>query len=653
MLDLWKDNLAIDSAPQANEGRDLPATVGDTFPAAWAENQLFSGNLAHTNARDLALSNYMDEITKAGGDINAERRARTSIGIFGQQQQGPVDGLDIANAALAKARAKNPALQLQPLTEDDLSKRAVELSTGASATYAEMAAREKTFGGKAGMVGGGLAGEVANPMNIPALVVAPEAEVGILGHAMFWGGYGGLSQIENEVANAKFREQVQPGYAASGAPLENIVGSAVGGAVLGGGFKALGNLWTRLKTGEWPTSIRDAGNVVESTNQIHESNVLPGVEGEADHIRAMSSTIDQILKGEPVEPDIAPASRDLMQRLQSEQTFEPRNINMVEAGRLSEEAQLQERSAALKTNLATLPEGDAAAVETLARLQEVERQLDDNPSAAMRRQLSQRRDELLTDTTPEKLRADAAPIEQRRIAEAEQASIGSRLDAIAEERAKEALTPPIQPQANLALVPRQTPPTLFDIHANRIENLMEMRTRGNAAAEAPVRAIHADTVAQGISTLAAQVGHAMPKDEATGLAERVLASKSDNEARTILNQVSDRPRTLASTVPSPADFAAQRKMEIASEPQPRLQTREQMQETLKAPDVDKAIRADAERAIDASAAKGETAKVPIGVDEKGEPIYRSVASALDEIDNYRKAGDAIQACATGGATDNG
>jgi hypothetical protein len=48
----------------------------------------------------------------------------------------------------------------------------------------------------------------------------------------------------------------------------NILEAGLGGAVLGGGLKGLSALWTRQKTGAWPRTVRDAGNVVESEAQI-------------------------------------------------------------------------------------------------------------------------------------------------------------------------------------------------------------------------------------------------------------------------------------------------------------------------------------------------------------------------------------------------
>jgi hypothetical protein len=83
-----------------------------------------------------------------------------------------------------------------------------------------------------------------------------------------------------------------------------------------------------------------------------------------------------------------------------------------------------------------LPAGSQAAAETLARLEEIDRQLAAATTATERKTLSNRRDELLADTTPEALRAAAAPLEQRRALAAEQASIADRLSEIDKTRAE-------------------------------------------------------------------------------------------------------------------------------------------------------------------------------------------------------------------------
>jgi hypothetical protein len=85
----------------------------------------------------------------------------------------------------------------------------------------------------------------------------------------------------------------------------------------------------------------------------------------------------------------------------------------------------------VKTVLNSLAPGDPAAAATLARLEEIDRQLATALTAAERKALAARRDELLADTTPEKLQAAAAPLEQRRTLTAEQASIAARLSETA------------------------------------------------------------------------------------------------------------------------------------------------------------------------------------------------------------------------------
>jgi hypothetical protein len=289
MLDLWQNNEGVSAKIGPAEGTDLPATFGDTFDAAWHEGQLFSGSIARGNAQMAGLDSYIDDVNKASGqDIRRD--------VYGR-----LDMMNAANEAVAKIRKTQPDLQVPDLTDDELNRRAVAASSEAHQAATDMAGREKTLGGKIGGVLGGLASGTVDPVNLVGLAVAPEAELGVLGTAAAWGGYGAASQAVNEVMSAGFRNQVEPGYTASDQPGMNVVEGAVGGAVLGGLFKGLGNTWTRMKTGEWPRSVRDAGNIVESEANIQQSNVLPGVEGEAAHRTALQDSIDQIVSGKPVD----------------------------------------------------------------------------------------------------------------------------------------------------------------------------------------------------------------------------------------------------------------------------------------------------------------------------------------------------------------
>ena len=287
----------------AQRQTSLPATFGDTFDTTWREGLFFSSSIAQLNARTAGLDNYLDEVQQTSGrDIRDEVHSS-----FDAQQA--------ARDAVAKLKETRPDLQIPDLTDEELDRRAASISGMSHQAFVEMAGREKTFGGKLGMLAGGLVGGVGDPLNLVAAPAAVEAKLGILGSAALWGGFGAGSQAVNEITNAQFRNQAVPGYTQSGAPAENILEAGLGGAALGGLFKGLGNVWTRMKTGEWPRSVRDAGNIVESEANVQSSNVLPGVEGDAAHREALGKAIDDIAAGRPVE---APESASNVARQQSE-----------------------------------------------------------------------------------------------------------------------------------------------------------------------------------------------------------------------------------------------------------------------------------------------------------------------------------------------
>ncbi len=101
--------------------------------------------------------------------------------------------------------------------------------------------------------------------------------------------------------------------------------------------------------------------------------------------------------------------------------------------------------------------------------------------------------------------------------------------------------------------------------------------------------------------------------EAQALARRIVASGTPDEARFILNQVTDRPRTLMSTLPSPEDFAEAIKADAANAPKPLSLTADQISEQIAAPETINAIRADVERAIDEAAQSGKALQIPIHI----------------------------------------
>lgn len=302
------DQAADNARIMTQSGRDLPATFSDTFGAAWNEGRLFTQSVAGAKARGDVLNDYLAEIKqKTGKDLTQQ----FVPGGEGGGQTGVTDFIR-ANDEVAKMKQSYPDLDLDPLSDDEIEKRAIEKSRAVQTAYADMAGREKTFGGKVGMLAGGVASAATDPINLLALPIAPEMEgVGILAAALRWGAVGALAQTGIETAGLPYREEVQPGYSQSGESAANVAEAFLGGAALGGTTRALGNLWTRVKSGAWPTSIRDAGNIAESEANVANTNIYRGVEGEAAHRDALAKTIDDVVTGKPpdvsgiVSPDLA------------------------------------------------------------------------------------------------------------------------------------------------------------------------------------------------------------------------------------------------------------------------------------------------------------------------------------------------------------
>lgn len=289
---LWQDKTSL--APQSGEAPDPPVEFGEGIQAAWDDGRLFLQSLAGENARTDALQDHLDDVkAKTGKDL--------SEGIdWVAMAQANVSAEDLREQTNAKARE----VGVPELSNDELEKAAVQKSEAAQTRYAAVAARERTFGGGLGLFLGGAAAQATDPINLAALPVAPEiASPSIVAAALRWGAIAGVSQAAIEATGAQFREEVQPGYLQSGAPVENVLSAAGQGLLLGGSTRALGNLWTRFKTGAWPQSVKDAGNVVESEANIADSNPYQGATGEIAHRTAMQQAIDSIVDGRPVKVD--------------------------------------------------------------------------------------------------------------------------------------------------------------------------------------------------------------------------------------------------------------------------------------------------------------------------------------------------------------
>lgn len=357
-LDMFGQTQADTNAyVQRNNAPRLPATFSDTFDAAWNENRLFGQSIAGTNARAAAMGDYLDEVTKRTGqrfdDLPAELGSPSLL-------------LPFINDKVAKLNAADPSLNIDPLTDEGLDQRAVAKSKQARTDFQDVQAREKTLGGSLGSLAGSAAGALTDPVNLVAAPLAAPEGLGLLATAMAWAGIAGGSQAAIETIGSPYRETVSPGYGASAEPARNILGAAAFGGVTGGFFKGLGMAWSGAKTGVWPRSVRDAGNVVESEANVARTNVLPGLEGEVAHRDALAKTIDDVVAGRApeVSPDIPPPHGDKIDAMMAERDGARGAAEETAAARTEPAPELPLEASAEEAHQATIADG----VQDIARM---------------------------------------------------------------------------------------------------------------------------------------------------------------------------------------------------------------------------------------------------------------------------------------------
>ncbi|MCK1585493.1 hypothetical protein IVB03_39555 [Bradyrhizobium sp. 168] len=352
-LDLFASNIddAVSYAGRVS-APELPSTFSDNFNDAWSKGILTGQSISGGTRRAAAVGEFIDDAVAKTGDQSLANLITEGGGY----------DTETFNKRLAQHRATRPDLDLQPITEEAIQARADDIGRRQLADSTALAGRESTTGGKIGAVLGSTAAAAVDPVNLVAFPLAAPESLGILGTMAAWGAIGAGSQGVIEALNSSAMERIQPGYGASTAPFTNIAEAGVGGAVLGGGFKGAAALWTRAKTGSWPRSIRDAGNVVESEAQIAATNPMPGVEGESIHRTALQKAIDDVAAGRPVDVEGIVPSQQLA-------ALDGRAAPVLAAKDAAAEAQLAARAAADEALVSGKPQADLPFVPTALEAQ--------------------------------------------------------------------------------------------------------------------------------------------------------------------------------------------------------------------------------------------------------------------------------------------
>jgi hypothetical protein len=290
-LDLFASNIddAVAYAGRVSAA-EMPSTFSDNFNDALNRGMLTSQSISGGIRTIRAREQFVDEAIAKTGDQS-----------FRQTGEGGGFDQEAFNTAVARHKAARPELDIQPISDEAIQARADQIGVQQLSDSRSLTGRERTTSGAFGQFAGATVAALTDPVNTLAFPLAAPESLGILGTALAWGAIGGGSQVAIEALNSTAMERIQPGYGESGQPVTNVLEAGIGGAVLGGGIKGLAAAWTRAKTGSWPRSVRDAGNVIESEAQIAATNPLPGVDGEAVHRTALNKAIDDLANGRPVD----------------------------------------------------------------------------------------------------------------------------------------------------------------------------------------------------------------------------------------------------------------------------------------------------------------------------------------------------------------
>lgn len=223
----------------------------------------------------------------------------------GQHLPGWIDSmnynaLDVAKKQFDQWKTSNPDSGLAFPTPEELQKQADEKALGARGRSEALAKRSTSVGSTVGGVLGTIAGAISDPINLMSMGFGASSSAGILRTALTEGLVGSVSEAAVQAGRFQDKQRLDPSFGASDA-LGEIAAAGAGGAILGGGIKSLAAVWSRAKTGQWPSHVRDTANVVTREAAVPPSRFEKSLAGDTAHQAGISKSLDDLSRGRPVE----------------------------------------------------------------------------------------------------------------------------------------------------------------------------------------------------------------------------------------------------------------------------------------------------------------------------------------------------------------
>ncbi|MCW5695325.1 MAG: hypothetical protein KIS96_01190 [Bauldia sp.] len=268
--------LALPTADQAYAARfaaarpvDAPdpglgGAIGAAFRAVEAR---ISGFRAEELRRDV-VQEYLDRLYAATGERLENPAVGAPMSIRTDWRSIFTPARDLIAELWATTRERYDAWAVpagyDPFPTDEAIEEEVRARRQAQLEEAQATlGAARTTDAAIGRILGGLAAPVMlDPIVGGSLGLGAPFAAGILRTALIEAGIGFGAEIVSGVAHLGGVRAIDPGYG-----LDDIMGQAAfaagGGAVFGGGIRALAALWSAVRGRAWPSSVRDAGIVVE------------------------------------------------------------------------------------------------------------------------------------------------------------------------------------------------------------------------------------------------------------------------------------------------------------------------------------------------------------------------------------------------------
>lgn len=280
---------------------EKPVEFGEAWDSSASMGRAVKQVTSRDNQRFDEWDNFLADIREKTGEAipNPMVAGRGDIGLAAKRS---------ILGRLSKLRSQRPELELPEDPDAEIERRTDATLSRIVRDARSIDGRPKTLGGLAGSIVGDIQTMVTDPVQLPTIVMGAGAARGILQTALIEGGIGFGQSVAVSALTARDRVRVDPQFGWAEAAGDAVSG-AIGGAAIGGGFKALARGLGLLRGADIPRSLRDAANVTESEAQIASTFRAKTAEGEIAQRDGLSKAIDAVVAGEPVQPSFVPVGR--------------------------------------------------------------------------------------------------------------------------------------------------------------------------------------------------------------------------------------------------------------------------------------------------------------------------------------------------------